>query len=78
MAYTVTVTVAAQATGLRHLGVKLHDRELPMTDGPDGKKQVTITDAELSKGIQKLTIEYLTNNGSKASAEIDGTDALAN
>lgn len=44
-----------------------------MTDGPDGKKQVTITDAELSKGIQKLTIEYLTNNGSKASAEIDGT-----
>lgn len=73
VAYTVTVTVAAQATGLRHLGVKLHDRELPMTDGPDGKKQVTITDAELSKGIQKLTIEYLTNNGSKASAEIDGT-----
>ena len=73
VAYTVTVTVAAQATGLRHLGVKLHNRELPMTDGPDGKKQVTITDAELSKGIQKLTIEYLTNNGSKASAEIDGT-----
>ena len=73
VAYTVTVTVAAQATGLRHLGVKLHDRELPMTDGPDGKKQVTITDAELSKGIQKLTIEYLTNNGSKASAAIDGT-----
>lgn len=73
VAYTVTVTVAAQATGLRHLGVKLHNRELPMTDGPDGKKQVTVTDAELSKGIQKLTIEYLTNNGSKASAEIDGT-----
>ena len=59
--------------GPEAFGVKLHDRELPMTDGPDGKKQVTITDAELSNGIQKLTIEYLTNNGSKASAEIDGT-----
>ena len=72
--YTVTVSIASEATGLSYFAAKHDGTALSVTSGDNGKKIITVTDAELAKGASALTIEYLTNSGEKATAALGDAD----
>ena len=73
-AYTVTVTAAAEETGLGSFAVKQGSTAYPVTTGEDGKKTVTIPASALASNAESaLTFLYRTNSGKKAEGAIGGT-----
>ena len=73
-AYTVTVTAAAEETGLGSFAVKQGSTAYPVTTGEDGKKTVTIPASALASNAESaLTFLYRTNSGEKATGTIGGT-----
>ncbi len=73
-AYTVTVTAAAEETGLGSFAVKQGSTAYPVTTGEDGRKTVTIPASALASNAESaLTFLYRTNSGKKAAGTIDGT-----
>lgn len=72
--YQVTVTAAAEETGLGSFAVKQGSTAYTVTDGRDGKKTVTIpASALVSNAESALTFLYRTNSGEKATGTIGGT-----
>ena len=72
--YTVTVTAAAEETGLGSFAVKQGRTAYPVTTGEDGRKTVTIPASALASNAESaLTFLYRTNSGEKATGTIGGT-----
>ena len=72
--YQVTVTAAAEETGLGSFAVKQGSTAYPVTTGEDGRKTVTIPASALASNAESaLTFLYRTNSGKKAEGAIGGT-----